>query len=158
MKEIWKNSSYPYQGSLFSLRAGKATLENGQLVNRDIIEHKGGAAVVPVLDNKNFIFVKQFRISVGRGTIELPGGRFENNETPDKTVKESSPEEYINTIVMPIDEARYKLIHGEFEDINVIVGLQHFFLTPMIHLIRSCNTHSYPYPVPIFRLSVVVNV
>lgn len=53
----------------------------GKTVKYDHIEHKGAAAVVPVLEDGRILMVRQFRNSLDRYTWEIPaGGRDSVNE------------------------------------------------------------------------------
>ena len=47
---------------------------DGKTVKYDHIEHKGAAAVVPVLDDGRILMVRQFRNSLDRYTWEIPAG------------------------------------------------------------------------------------
>jgi ADP-ribose pyrophosphatase len=93
MKESWINSNYVYKGRVVSLRVGEVRLEDGRTSTREIIEHSGGAAVVPVLDNKSVIMVRQFRVSIGKEILELPGGRLEPDELPELCARRELEEE-----------------------------------------------------------------
>jgi ADP-ribose pyrophosphatase len=93
MTEVWLNSIYKHKGKVFSLRTGDVRLDDGQIVQRDVIEHPGGVAVVPILDDKTVILLRQFRISVGKEIIELPGGRVEIGEPPEVTAARELVEE-----------------------------------------------------------------
>jgi len=93
MTETWDHYSYKYRGKIFSLRTGKARLDNGRLVQRDVIEHLGGVAVVPVVNENSVILLRQFRISIEKGLLELPGGRVEHGEKPKLTARRELIEE-----------------------------------------------------------------
>lgn len=54
----------------------------GKTVYYDHIQHKGAAAVIPVMNDGRILMVKQFRNSLDRYTLEIPaGGR--DSETED---------------------------------------------------------------------------
>ncbi len=90
--EKWIEQEEKYIGRIFSLVSGKAQLDNGELVTRDIIHHNGGVAIVPVLDD-SVILISQFRISIEREILELPAGRLEENETPEACARRELEEE-----------------------------------------------------------------
>ena len=79
--EAWIKSEQKYKGKIFSLRVGDVRLDDGSTARREVIEHSGGVAIVPVKADA-VILIKQFRISIGREIIELPAGRLENQESP----------------------------------------------------------------------------
>ncbi len=82
LMEKWIRSEILFKGRILSLRVGEAQLEDGTLATREVVEHGGGVGVVPLHDGK-VIFVKQFRIALGRSILEVPAGRLEPNETPE---------------------------------------------------------------------------
>jgi ADP-ribose pyrophosphatase len=90
--EKWVKREEKYKGKIFSLLSGKAQLDNGELVTRDIVHHNGGVAIVPVLDD-SVILISQFRISIEREILELPAGRLEENEMPEACARRELEEE-----------------------------------------------------------------
>jgi ADP-ribose pyrophosphatase len=106
MAEIWSkdNNDIVYKGRVFSLRVGEAYLDNGKPVQREVIEHPGGVAVVPVLDDRSVILIRQFRISIGREILELPGGRLEADESPEDRARRELEEEigYQAGLMVPV--------------------------------------------------------
>jgi ADP-ribose pyrophosphatase len=90
--EAWIDSEYLYQGKIVSLRVGNVGLDDGGVARREVVEHPGGVAIVPVKDGK-VILVSQFRISVEREIIELPAGRLEERETPGDCARRELVEE-----------------------------------------------------------------
>lgn len=57
-------------------------VENGNLVKWDFIEHKGAAAVVPVLPDGRILMVRQYRNALERYTVEIPAGGLDFPEEP----------------------------------------------------------------------------
>ena len=82
--EKWLNSDHFYKGRIFDLRVGKVLSEDENIVEREIIEHPGGVAIVPVFEDNSILLIRQFRISIGREIFELPGGRIEPGDSPEK--------------------------------------------------------------------------
>jgi len=79
--EKWITKDIIHKGKIFSLLGGKAALDNGEEAIREYVQHPGGVAVVPVIDN-NVILIRQFRIAIERELIELPAGLLEPAEAP----------------------------------------------------------------------------
>ena len=90
--ETWINSRREYAGKIFSVRVGEVRLDNGTSAVREIVEHRGGVATVPVI-NDSVLLIRQFRIAVGRRILELPAGRIEGQETPEYRAREELEEE-----------------------------------------------------------------
>jgi ADP-ribose pyrophosphatase len=90
--EKWIRSKRVYKGKIVSLRVGEASLDDGSIVSREVVEHPGGVAVVPVI-NQSVILVRQFRIAIGREILELPAGRLEDKESPEHCAHREIEEE-----------------------------------------------------------------
>ncbi len=73
-----------YDGKIVKLFVDKAQLENGDIVTREVIKHPGGVCVVPLDDDNNVILVRQFRYPHARVLLEVPAGKLEYGEDPEK--------------------------------------------------------------------------
>lgn len=69
-----------YQGRIFSVRQDQVRLPNGQITRLDIVEHPGAVVLVPVDDEGNLWFVRQYRHAAGEALLELPAGTTEPGE------------------------------------------------------------------------------
>ena len=69
-----------YQGRIFRVRQDQLRLPNGQTTLRDIVEHPGAVVLVPVDDDGNLWFVRQYRHAAGEALLELPAGTTEPGE------------------------------------------------------------------------------
>lgn len=69
-----------YKGTILDMYADTISVPNGNVVKWDFIEHKGAAAVVPVLDDGRIILVRQYRNALDRETLEIPAGGLNPNE------------------------------------------------------------------------------
>jgi ADP-ribose pyrophosphatase len=90
--ETWINSELKFVGRVVRLRVGQVRLDDGRVANREVVEHPGGVAVVPVYGD-SVILVRQFRIAIGRELLELPAGRIEPGERPEVAVLRELEEE-----------------------------------------------------------------
>ena len=59
-------------------------MPDGKQAEWDLLDHKGAAAVVPVLDNGQIVLVRQFRNAVDRETLEIPAGSLNYRGEPTK--------------------------------------------------------------------------
>jgi 8-oxo-dGTP pyrophosphatase MutT (NUDIX family) len=78
-KETWLDSKRLYEGQVVSLRVGHVELEDGAVALREVVEHPGGVAIVPVLGD-SVLLIRQYRIAIGRDIIEVPAGKLEGAE------------------------------------------------------------------------------
>lgn len=82
LQEETKASETTYQGKVFYVTKDTAQLEDGQLVQRDVVHHSGGVCVVPLTKNNTVLMVKQFRYPMQQVTLEVPAGKLEPGENP----------------------------------------------------------------------------
>jgi ADP-ribose pyrophosphatase len=62
-----------FKGVLLSIRLDTVALPNGEIANREIVEHPGAVAIVAVEDGQ-VLLVRQYRHAVGDISLELPAG------------------------------------------------------------------------------------
>ncbi len=67
---------------IFDYYQDTMAIPNGNVVKFDHIDHKGAAAVIPVLDDGRIILVRQFRNSIDRHTWEIPAGGLNSRQEP----------------------------------------------------------------------------
>lgn len=80
MKEKTIKSELVYKGKILNLRVDKVVLPNGRETKREIIEHSGSVAILPLISRDKFLFVKQFRKPIEKTLLEVPAGRIEKGE------------------------------------------------------------------------------
>jgi ADP-ribose pyrophosphatase len=71
-----------YQGRAFNVRKDTLRMPDGRESVYDIIDHPGAVTIIPVDDNGNILFVRQFRPATGEILLELPAGTLEKGEDP----------------------------------------------------------------------------
>ena len=86
-------SEYLYQGSVLSLRVDTVSVKNGDVTRREIIEHHGAVAMIPLDANGNVTLVRQWRAATGRVMLEIPAGTLEENEKPEQGAPRELAEE-----------------------------------------------------------------
>jgi len=70
-------SEYFFKGYVIKLRKDNVLLENNTEATREVVEHPGGVAVLPLTDDNEVIFVKQFRYPYMKEILELPAGKLD---------------------------------------------------------------------------------
>jgi ADP-ribose pyrophosphatase len=90
--ETWIKSNTIHNGKVLTLRVGDVRLDDNSVAQREVIEHSGGVAIVPVLGD-SVILIRQYRISIGRKIIEIPAGRLDDHETPEECAHRELEEE-----------------------------------------------------------------
>lgn len=72
-----------FEGRIINLRVDEVTLPNGSTATREVVEHPGAVAVVPVRSDGSVIMVKQYRHPAAKIMLEIPAGKLDVNENPD---------------------------------------------------------------------------
>lgn len=63
-----------YTGRTINVVRAEVQLPSGHFFVRDVVQHPGAAAVVPVMDEGEILLIKQFRYPAGRVLLEAPAG------------------------------------------------------------------------------------
>lgn len=82
-----------YNGKVLRLRVDEVVLNNGHKTSREIVEHNGAVAIIPILDGEKMFLVKQFRKAIEQELIELPAGKIEKGEDPKESALRELEEE-----------------------------------------------------------------
>lgn len=82
-----------YDGKLIGLRVETVTLPNGETARREIVQHPGAVAMVPLLDDGRVVLVRQFRLAANRITLEIPAGTLDGDEDPQAAAARELQEE-----------------------------------------------------------------
>ena len=67
-------SSRLYDGEILNLRVDQVQIEDQKSTIREVVEHRGAAAIVPILDSDKVILVRQFRYAIDSDLLEIPAG------------------------------------------------------------------------------------
>ena len=71
-----------WEGRIFSVEHQRVELSDGSLDWREVVRHHGGAGVVAVIDDR-VCLVRQYRVALGRMTLEIPAGKVDPSEPRD---------------------------------------------------------------------------
>lgn len=72
-----------FEGKIIQVHLDKARIEDGRIVNREVVEHCAGVGVLPIDENGNCYFVRQFRYPLGCTVLEVPAGKVDAGEEPE---------------------------------------------------------------------------
>ena len=83
-----------FEGILIDVDHMTVTLPDGRTAGREIVRHKGAAAVVPVDQEGNVYLVRQHRIAVDEMLLEIPAGKLdhEGEDPRDAAIRELEEE------------------------------------------------------------------
>ena len=82
-----------FRGRIVYLHVDKVSLPDGREATREIVEHSGGVAIIPVDADGSVYCVRQYRYAVGEHLLEVPAGKLNEGEDPlECAVRELSEE------------------------------------------------------------------
>lgn len=71
-----------FEGKIIKLRVDRVILPDSREGSREIVDHRGAVAIVPLDEDGNIILVRQYRKAIEQATLEIPAGTLENEENP----------------------------------------------------------------------------
>lgn len=94
MHETRLSSERGFDGKLVKVRVDQVRLDNGRQTVREVVEHPGAVAILPVMDDGRLVLVRQYRYAVERALLEAPAGtRDKPGETPEECASRELREE-----------------------------------------------------------------
>lgn len=82
-----------FEGKILKLRVDTVQLPDGRETTREIIEHNGAVAMVPITESGEVILVRQYRRAPDEVLLEIPAGRLEPGEPPEECARRELAEE-----------------------------------------------------------------
>jgi ADP-ribose pyrophosphatase len=82
-----------FQGRVITVNVERVRLPNGHVSDLEIIHHPGGAAAVAIDAERRVCLLRQYRHAVGGWIWELPAGKLEPHEPPQRTAQRELVEE-----------------------------------------------------------------
>lgn len=83
LREKTIESKCVFEGRVVNLRVDTVELPGGRRATREVVEHKGAVAIVPLIDEELVVMVRQYRQPTGEVLLEIPAGTLEPGEYPD---------------------------------------------------------------------------
>ena len=135
MKEFKRiNREVVYEGAILQFCKDEIITPKGNNVKWDYLEHKGAAAVIPVMDDGRIIMVRQWRNAIDKFALEIPAGGKDGADEPtiecasreleEETGYKSEKLEFLQTIVPAIAYSGEKI--DVYVAFDLKKGKQHF--------------------------------
>ena len=83
LDEIQLGTKRIFEGKMINLRVDTVRLPNSKEAIREVVEHPGAVAVVPILPDGRVIMVRQYRYPIKQNLLEIPAGKLDKNEQPE---------------------------------------------------------------------------
>ncbi|MGC9317220.1 MAG: NUDIX domain-containing protein [Armatimonadota bacterium] len=87
------DSERVFSGKVVGLRVDHVKLPGGRRSTREVVEHRGAVAAVPLTAEGEVLMVRQWRHPVGEVLLEIPAGTLEPDERPEETMRRELVEE-----------------------------------------------------------------
>lgn len=75
------SQDYKYKGQILKLRVDQVELPNGNIAQREVVEHPGGVTIAALTEQNELVFVRQYRHPYQKILLELPAGKLDPGET-----------------------------------------------------------------------------
>ncbi|HKU70309.1 MAG TPA: NUDIX hydrolase [Burkholderiales bacterium] len=82
-----------YEGRLLTVYEDEVRLPDGKQARREYVRHPGATAMIPMLDDRTVVLVRQYRYPVRRHFYEIPAGKIDPGEAPEATARRELKEE-----------------------------------------------------------------
>jgi len=82
-----------HDGRVVKLAVERVRLPNGNVAELEVIHHQGAAAAVPVDDTGEVWLVRQYRHAAGGWLLEVPAGKLDAGEAPERCATREVEEE-----------------------------------------------------------------
>lgn len=69
-----------YDGKVVNLRVDTVVLPGGKMAQREVVEHRGAVAIIPLKDDQTVIMVRQWRTPARASLLEIPAGSLDVGE------------------------------------------------------------------------------
>lgn len=91
----------------FSVQLDAVRLRTGKITERIKINHPEAAAIVPFVDDRHILMVRQWRYAIGRETLEIPAGKVDPGEDVEVCARRELTEETGYTLQQLLPIFRY---------------------------------------------------
>lgn len=84
LKEEFIKAEKIFDGKIIKVHRDTVHLPNGKEATREVVDHPGAVAVVPILKDGRIVLVRQYRYPIDSLTLEIPAGKLDLDESPDE--------------------------------------------------------------------------
>ncbi len=116
-----------YRGRAFNVRRDQVRLPDGRLYHLDIIDHRPAVTMLPVDEQGQIWFIRQYRHAAGKTLLELPAGVMEAEESPEASAQREIREE------IGMSAGKLRRIGGFFLAPGYSTEYMHVFLASDLH-------------------------
>ena len=140
-----------FTGRILNLRVDTVRLSNGRESTREIVEHAGAAAAIPLLADDQVVLVRQWRQPVRQVLVEIPAGVVEKDESPEDCMCRELAEE------IGYQPGRLQLLFTMYLAPGYSEELIHIFLADDLQPIQATADYDENLQVKILPFAEAVN-
>ncbi len=120
-----------YRGRVFQVRQDFIELPDGKIAQIDVVDHRGSVSILPLDDEGQIWFIRQYRQPIGTFLLELPAGVAEPGENPQENARRELREE-IGMGAKKMDElGSFYLAPGYSNEFMHVFLAQELFPSPL---------------------------
>lgn len=93
LREIQIDHTSVFDGVLLHVKKDTVRLPNGKTTGREYIRHPGAVCIVPITEDGKVIIERQYRYPYDAVLTELPAGKLDKGEDPEKAARRELFEE-----------------------------------------------------------------
>jgi ADP-ribose pyrophosphatase len=93
LRETQVSTAVAWRGNLLDVRRDVVLLPDGREATREYVVHPGAVMIVPLLDDQHVIMERQFRYPLHRVMLEMPAGKLDAGEAPQRCAERELREE-----------------------------------------------------------------
>lgn len=82
-----------FKGRKVTLSVAEVTMPSGLVVERELVEHPGAVAVLPMFDDGTIVLEDHYRYAVEGNLLEVPAGTLDEGENPSLCARRELAEE-----------------------------------------------------------------
>ena len=131
-----------FKGKVLDVEVHTVSLPDGEVSKRELINHRGAVAVLPLTKDNEVILVEQYRKAIEAVTLEIPAGKLEPGEDNKK----------LSAIRELQEETGYLVTEDRLEklcDVHVALGYSSelitiYFVDGLEHAGELINLKKYP--------------
>jgi len=93
LTESLETSEVRFEGRILRLHVDRVRLPDGRPGQREVVDHPGAVAVLPVTASGELVLVWQYRQAAGEPLLEIPAGKLDPGEAPEACARRELLEE-----------------------------------------------------------------
>ncbi len=82
-----------FAGKVIRVQVDEVELPDGKMAKRELVKHSGAVGILAITPEQKIVLVRQFRKPLEKTILEIPAGKLESGEHPDRCAERELEEE-----------------------------------------------------------------